>query len=106
MFIFDVFASAERLVAFEVNRKEEFSPLKNAPGAPQDSPNTCRHDLSALCQRWLQLSGANVETPSGVTCDDMDEMMCEVSPLLASSGSDLKDLEKKSVRCKKKMTSK
>lgn len=104
MFIFDVFQCAHNLVAFEVSREEEFSPLKNAPGTLKDSPETCRADVSKLHKSWLNKLGVEVEeSPDGkykyccclcacLTFFIDNESLCEVSPLLAQAGEDLKDL--------------
>ena len=47
-FIFDVLPYAKNPLLFEVQRSEEFSPVKNAQG--EDSLLTCQRDQ---CQRWL-----------------------------------------------------
>jgi UDP-N-acetylglucosamine/UDP-N-acetylgalactosamine diphosphorylase len=57
-FIFDALPLAERWLAVETLRKEEFSPVKNATGS--DSPDTARADQVALFARWLKEAG--VET--------------------------------------------
>lgn len=58
MFIFDIFPFTRDLVVLEVDRAEEFSPLKNASGAPSDTPETSRRDLLAQQRRWLEAAGA------------------------------------------------
>lgn len=40
LFIFDVFPFAKNMAVFEVDRKDFFSPLKNAPGTGTDDPQT------------------------------------------------------------------
>jgi UDP-N-acetylglucosamine/UDP-N-acetylgalactosamine diphosphorylase len=50
-FIFDALPLAERWLAVEARREEEFAPLKNATGA--DSPETVRQAQLALHARWL-----------------------------------------------------
>ena len=42
LFIFDTFPWAQRPALLEVRRDEEFAPVKNAPGAAADSPDTAR----------------------------------------------------------------
>jgi UDP-N-acetylglucosamine/UDP-N-acetylgalactosamine diphosphorylase len=53
MFIFDVFQCSKKMVALECNREEEFSPLKNGPGAPKDSPETCLADVCRLYAKCI-----------------------------------------------------
>ena len=60
LFVFDVFPFTKSLCVLEVDRKEEFSPLKNAPGSKADCPETSRRDLLAQQKRWLINAGANV----------------------------------------------
>ena len=60
-FIFDVFERAEKPMLFRVPRFEEFAPLKNAPGAPKDSPEYCADLLCALHRKYLQEAGAHVQ---------------------------------------------
>lgn len=45
-FVFDALGKAAASVTLEVDRSEEFSPVKNAEG--DDSPATCRADLSRI----------------------------------------------------------
>lgn len=47
-FIFDPFPSAQSAALFEVLREEEFAPVKNAPGAAEDSPETAQALVLAL----------------------------------------------------------
>ncbi|KAH3665909.1 hypothetical protein OGAPHI_004098 [Ogataea philodendri] len=79
-FIFDVFSSVDmaKFGCLEVDRSEEFSPLKNAPGSANDSPETCKANLLARSARWLKKAGATVIG---------DEV--EVSPLSSYSGEGL-----------------
>lgn len=48
LFIFDTFPWAQRTALLEVAREEEFAPVKNAPGAATDSPDTARTAILAL----------------------------------------------------------
>lgn len=77
-FIFDLLPEAEAHVAFEVERVEEFEPLKNRSGAY--SPETVRRAQSDRAARWLSRAGHAVAP--GVTY--------EVSPLTALDPDELK----------------
>lgn len=63
-FIFDVFERAKKPMLYRVPRFEEFAPLKNAPGAPKDSPEYCADLLFSLHKRYLQEAGAIID-PNG-----------------------------------------
>jgi UDP-N-acetylglucosamine/UDP-N-acetylgalactosamine diphosphorylase len=54
-FIFDALPLAERWLAVETPRTEEFAPLKNATGS--DSPETVRAAQLALHAAWLERAG-------------------------------------------------
>lgn len=79
MFVFDVFPYTERFAVLEVDRKEEFSPLKNAPGTGTDDPESSRRDLLAQHRRWLKAAGAFVN----------DTVEIEISPSLSYAGEGL-----------------
>ena len=79
LFVFDVFPFTRSLCVLEVDRAEEFSPLKNAPGSKADCPETSRKDLLAQQRRWLQNAGANVQ----------DGVEVEVTPDISYGGEGL-----------------
>ncbi|CAA7264789.1 unnamed protein product [Cyclocybe aegerita] len=79
MFVFDVFPHTERFAVLEVERKEEFSPLKNAPGTGSDDPETSRRDLLAQHKRFLESAGAQVN----------EDVEIELSPLVSYAGEGL-----------------
>ncbi|KAJ3508612.1 hypothetical protein NLJ89_g5659 [Agrocybe chaxingu] len=79
MFVFDVFPHTERFAVLEVERNEEFSPLKNAPGTGSDDPETSRHDLLAQHKRFLESAGARVK----------ESVEIELSPLASYAGEGL-----------------
>jgi len=72
----------------EVSRREEFSPLKNAPGTGSDDPETSRKDLLAQHQRWLEAAGAKLE----------EGVEVEVSPLVSYAGEGLESVKGKVIR--------
>lgn len=80
-FIFDVFplVPLAQFGCLEVDRAEEFSPLKNANGAPNDTPDTCRRSYLELGTRWVREHGGIV--PEGA--------LVEVSSLASYAGEAL-----------------
>ena len=85
MFVFDVFPFTQYFAVLEVERKEEFSPLKNAPGTGSDDPGTSRRDLLNQHKTFLEKAGATVKP--GVEI--------EISPLLSYSGEGLTSVKGK-----------
>jgi UDP-N-acetylglucosamine/UDP-N-acetylgalactosamine diphosphorylase len=85
MFVFDVFPFAERFAVLEVERAEEFSPLKNGPGSTTDNQQTSRADLLAQQRRWLERAGARVE---GAAVGEL-----ELGPLVTYAGEGLEALD-------------
>ncbi|KAH9893012.1 nucleotide-diphospho-sugar transferase [Xylariomycetidae sp. FL2044] len=86
-FVFDNFKWLElnEFACFEVDRKEEFSPLKNADGPKaKDCPATSRHDILAQGRRWVEAAGAKVGN------NDKDGGL-EVSPLRSYAGEGLEE---------------
>ena len=49
-FIFDVFPLSQRMAILEVDRSEDFAPVKNKEGSSTDSPTTARDMLSKQAQ--------------------------------------------------------
>ena len=49
----------------EVEREDEFSPLKNAPGAGSSCPETARQDLINSHFRWITNAGGEFFSPDG-----------------------------------------
>lgn len=98
MFIFDIFSLARKFGVMEVPREDEFAPVKNAPGAATDSPDTARELLSNQCIKWLISAGANICESNESDPDFQDttsQVMrkeCEISPLLSYAGEGLDHL--------------
>mmetsp|Transcript_20304 Transcript_20304/g.59319 ORF Transcript_20304/g.59319 Transcript_20304/m.59319 type:complete len:563 (-) Transcript_20304:113-1801(-) len=82
-FIFDSFPLAATSAILEVPRQDEFSPVKNAPGAASDTPDTAREMIRELHQRWVQEAGAGFNQGTPVV---------EVSPLVSLDGENLSGL--------------
>eukprot|EP00980_Cylindrotheca_fusiformis_P005771 scaffold1203_cov117-Cylindrotheca_fusiformis.AAC.10 len=91
-FIFDVFPLSKAMAVLDVERSEEFAPVKNAPGSESDSPDTARKYISDLAKKWVIAAGA---TLVGDT-----EAICEVSPLTSYGGEGLSELvQGKEIKC-------
>lgn len=63
MFIFDALQDAEEAVIMEVDRKKEFSPVKNKDGA--DSAKTARQDLINYHKDMLRQIGVDIPDDGG-----------------------------------------
>lgn len=77
LFIFDALPLAERSLAMETSRFEEFAPLKNASGP--DSPATVKAAISRLHAGWLKAAGAKLP----FTSKGEPAFPIEISPLFA-----------------------
>lgn len=75
-FVFDALGRSPRSVVLEVERAQEFSPVKNASG--EDSPHTTRADLQRLHARWVAAAG--LPTPP---LDEQGLPLVEIDPLFA-----------------------
>ncbi|SJM84915.1 probable UDP-N-acetylglucosamine pyrophosphorylase [Zygosaccharomyces bailii] len=80
-FIFDVFPSVplNNFGCLEVDRSQEFSPLKNGPGSTNDNPETSRAAYLQLGTSRLSEAGAHVEK----------DIYVEVSSKLSYAGENL-----------------
>ncbi len=80
-FIFDALPLADRWLAMETRREEEFAPLKNATGA--DSPQTVHELMTRLHRGWLEAAGATAAAAveiSPLFALDADECRAKVQP--------------------------
>jgi UDP-N-acetylglucosamine/UDP-N-acetylgalactosamine diphosphorylase len=75
-FVFDALAHAEHSVTLEVDRRLEFSPIKNAEG--EDSPASARHDMTRLFSTWLAAAEGG---PAPL--DERGDPWLEIDPRLA-----------------------
>jgi UDP-N-acetylglucosamine/UDP-N-acetylgalactosamine diphosphorylase len=80
-FIFDALLDAENVVSLEVEREQEFSPLKNDKG--ENSPQTVRESLVELYAGWLEQAGYMLQRDKGMKS-------IEISPLFALDAEELK----------------
>ncbi len=56
-FIFDLLPLAARSIVVETDPTRTFAPVKNAPGEPTDSPESCQAAMVALYRQWLEAAG-------------------------------------------------
>jgi UDP-N-acetylglucosamine/UDP-N-acetylgalactosamine diphosphorylase len=78
-FIFDALKSTSSSIIMEVQREDEFSPLKNRKGP--DSPQTILKDQLVMFARWLERAGIHVFRGQ----EGLPVHRIEISPLLAVS---------------------
>ena len=83
MFVFDALQLAEKTVILETDRREEFSPIKNADG--DDSLSTSLHDQLRRAAGWLESAGVAVPRDA----DGQVAAAIEISPLYADSPEEL-----------------
>lgn len=88
-FIFDVFPLAKSMAVLSVPRADEFSPVKNAPGNPIDSPDSAREMMTIRSTKWIVNAGGTVNVS---TADDAKKPICEVHPKVSYDGEALADL--------------
>lgn len=83
-FIFDSFPLAKSSAILEVPRDDEFTPVKNEPGAPSDSPDTALQMIMDVHRSWVEAAGGSFSSGASNT-------PFEVSPLLSYSGEALEE---------------
>lgn len=91
-FIFDILPFARHSLNFVFDRKEEFSPVKNRTG--EDSPETCKRDISAKFARWLVHYGAKIALDG----QGRPRHPIEIDPVYADSLAALNDRIKPGLR--------
>merc|ERR1719474_1005554 len=74
-FVFDTFQFSEKCTVFNIEREEEFAPVKNAKG--KDSPMTARTAHSNYWKKEVVRNGGQFEDDGA----EKEELVCEVSPL-------------------------
>jgi len=94
LFVFDVFPFVKNMAVLEVDRKDEFSPLKNAPGTGVDCPETSRADILKQYIRFVEAAGGKVV--KGET-DTSEIPSLEISPLVSYAGEGLEELKDKTI---------
>lgn len=79
-FIFDLLPEARNAIVMEVRPEDAFSPVKNADGAPRDTPATAKATMVNQHRAWLQQAGATVRP----------DVLVEINPLLALDANEVK----------------
>lgn len=85
-FAFDAIWLAKRTSILEVEREDEFSPIKQATGS-ECSPASAQLSLSRLYARWLREAGAKLPERAGTEHGPA----VEISPLFALDAAELKE---------------
>ncbi len=80
-FIFDLIPQARISIGLEIERDDEFAPVKNADSQGSDCPATARRLASDLFARWLSAQGVVVDLPP--------DAHLEISPVFAATVADL-----------------
>jgi len=83
-FVFDALPFAKNPILFEVDRKDEFSPIKNAEG--DDSPQSTQKALLRRYAAWLSHAGVSIPTDH----EGIPQLSIEISPLFANSKKEFK----------------
>lgn len=85
MFVFDALPLTTDSIVYEVDRVDEFAPIKNAEG--KDSPESSKRLQTERAARWLEQRGVTVPR------DASGEPDCtlEISPLTAANADDLSE---------------
>ncbi|CAH8857087.1 unnamed protein product [Trichobilharzia szidati] len=104
-FAFDIFTFAKRFFIWEVPRNEQFSPIKNGPGALKDCPKTARNDLLNYHTQLAKSAGAilindsyAVSNGNGHQDGVYDKALIEISPLITYDGENLSCLKSVEIR--------
>ena len=82
-FVFDALPLAEHSVVLEVERAEQFAPIKNASGA--DSIQSSQQIQIARAARWMEQAGVKVPRKA----DGSPDILIEISPLFALDADEM-----------------
>jgi UDP-N-acetylglucosamine/UDP-N-acetylgalactosamine diphosphorylase len=83
MFVFDALPLTTGSIVYEVERVDDFAPIKNAEGT--DSPASSKALQTERAARWLEARGVAVPR----TADGSPDCTLEISPLTATCSEDL-----------------
>jgi UDP-N-acetylglucosamine/UDP-N-acetylgalactosamine diphosphorylase len=84
-FIFDLLPHAKNAIVVETDPAENFAPIKNASGAPRDTPETARAAMIAKYRRWLCAAQAELAADAVVEISphfalDAPELAAKIKP--------------------------
>lgn len=84
-FVFDLLDLAKVAMVVEGEASQVFAPVKNADGAPTDTPATAREAICRLHASWLTNAGATIAEGIRVEIDpnwalDQDEVQAKIKP--------------------------
>ena len=82
-FVFDALPLAEHSVVLEVERGEQFAPIKNASGA--DSIQSSQQIQIERAARWMEQAGVKVPRKA----DGSPDILIEISPLFALDAAEM-----------------
>lgn len=82
-FIFDAIPLAERSIILDIDRSEQFAPVKNATG--EDSAEVTRRMMTARAAAWLESAGIKVPRKA----DGSPDCVLEIAPSFALDRADV-----------------
>ncbi|GMH46463.1 hypothetical protein TrRE_jg8698 [Triparma retinervis] len=88
-FIFDVFPFSNKMAVLEVQREEEFAPIKNKDDpngkvVVADSPTVAKEMICALSKRWILSQAKKKKKKVKAALDNLN--YCEVAPTISYEG--------------------
>jgi UDP-N-acetylglucosamine/UDP-N-acetylgalactosamine diphosphorylase len=83
-FVFDALPLAAKSIIFEIDRNEQFAPIKNATGV--DSLESSQRLQIERAARWMEQAGVAIPRKNDGTAD----VLIEISPLFALDAAELK----------------
>ncbi|KAL7675591.1 hypothetical protein ACOME3_001857 [Neoechinorhynchus agilis] len=92
-FVFDVIPLSQKFVIWQVERKDEFAPLKNGPnsGKIHCTPQSCKEAIFNTHRKWITES---------LSTKEFNNDMVEVSPLVSYCGEGLDEVNEYSANIK------
>jgi UDP-N-acetylglucosamine/UDP-N-acetylgalactosamine diphosphorylase len=89
LFFHTIFAFCEsEMLLLEVDRNDEFAPIKNADPAENDTPKTCRKIMTNLFLKWVKKAGGTIKYDSN---DKEKDNLLEISFMKSYDGENLEN---------------